>query len=96
MFARPNVLPTASAPLTPFFAALTGSLQLIENQATLSPAFATLTHFVTVKSFVCHSYKKAPGVGDTPLPPLTLEAGLPKQKGPSSRDGGAGRGGFAW
>jgi hypothetical protein len=65
--------------LSPFSATLlprvrakgTGSSQLIENTATLSPAFATLTGFVTANPFVCHSYKKTPGVGghSSPLPP---------------------------
>jgi hypothetical protein len=49
--------------LSPFAATLTDSSQLIENPATLSPAFATLTSRVKHKSFVCHSYKKHRGWG---------------------------------
>ncbi len=49
--------------LTPFFATLAASPQLIENPATLSPFAATLTDRVKPKSFACHSYKKHPGVG---------------------------------
>ncbi len=49
--------------VTPFPAALTGSVQLAENPATLSLAFATLTNRVKHKSCVCHSYKKHRGVG---------------------------------
>jgi hypothetical protein len=52
--------------LTPFLATLTDNTQLAENPATLSPAFATLTHFAQSKSIVCNSYTKSPGVGGTP------------------------------
>jgi hypothetical protein len=62
MFARPNALPIASAPVTPLFATLIYHSQLTENKTTLSPAFATLTRFVMAKSFACHSYEKTPGV----------------------------------
>lgn len=37
--------------------------QVAENAATLSPAFATLTHIVNHNSFACHSYRKHPGWG---------------------------------
>lgn len=50
------------SPVTPFAAALADPLHPLENPATLSPVFAALTHFVTSKPFVCHSYKKHPGV----------------------------------
>jgi hypothetical protein len=53
----------ASPSVTPFPATLTSHLQLVENAAALSPAFATLTRRVKHKSFVCHSYKKHPGWG---------------------------------
>jgi len=53
----------AIVPVTPFRATLTSHLQLAENAAALSPAFATLTCRVKHKSFVCHSYKKHPGWG---------------------------------
>jgi hypothetical protein len=53
----------ASSSLTPFRATLTSHLQLTENAAALSPAFATLTRRVEHKSFVCHSYRKQPGWG---------------------------------
>jgi hypothetical protein len=49
--------------VSPFLATLTTSLQLTENTSTLSSAFATLTSHVNHKPFVCHSYKKHPGVG---------------------------------
>jgi len=49
--------------LTPFPATLTSTLQITEKQASLSPAFATLTSRVKHKSCVCHSYKKHPGWG---------------------------------
>jgi hypothetical protein len=55
-------LSTVNSLLTPFFATLTELPQLSENTATLSPVFATLTLFITPKSFVCHSYTKSPGV----------------------------------
>jgi hypothetical protein len=42
---------------------LTSPLQLTENTATSSPAFATLTHHVNRNPFLCHSYRKHPGVG---------------------------------
>ena len=53
----------ATAPLTPFPATLRGKSQLIENPAALSPVVATLTRHVHHNPFVCHSYKKHPGVG---------------------------------
>jgi hypothetical protein len=52
--------------VTPFPATLTGHLQLTENPATLSPAFATLARRVKHKSFVCHSYRKHRGWGVHP------------------------------
>jgi|SRR5580704_15389623 hypothetical protein len=55
------VFSTASA--TPLSVTLTDTPQLHENKTTLSPAFATLTHRVKPKSFVCHSYRKHRGVG---------------------------------
>src|ERR1700730_18129593 len=56
-------LSPVSHPVSPFVATLADSSQPIENPATLSPVFATLTSRVNPKSFVCHSYKKHPGVG---------------------------------
>src|SRR5579872_1565887 len=53
-------------PVSPLFATLTDHSQLNENPATLSPFAATLTSRVKHNSFVCHSYKKHPGVGYTP------------------------------
>jgi hypothetical protein len=53
-------------PLSPFLATLTSNSQLVENPTTLSPAFAALTRCVKSKSFVCHSYKKPPGVWVSP------------------------------
>ena len=53
---------------TPFPATLASLPQTAENATTLSPAFATLTNHVNHKPFVCHSYKKTPGVGYPPLP----------------------------
>jgi len=54
--------PNSSAPslraLTPLFATLTESLQLVENTGPLSPLFATLTRTPAPKSFICHSYRK--------------------------------------
>jgi hypothetical protein len=55
--------PLATAAVSPFLATITSHLQLTENTATLSPAFATLTDRVRNNSFVCHSYKKHPGWG---------------------------------
>jgi hypothetical protein len=55
--------PLATAAVSPFLATLTSHLQLTENTATLSPAFATLADRVRHNSFVCHSYKKHPGWG---------------------------------
>lgn len=49
--------------LTSFPATLTNTAQLVENSTALSPAFATLTSFAPPNPFVCHSYKKTPGVG---------------------------------
>jgi hypothetical protein len=49
--------------LSPLSATLAGPSQLYENTTTLSPVFATLTSRVKPNSFVCHSYKKTPGVG---------------------------------
>jgi len=68
----------ASPSVTPFPATLTSHLQLAENAAALSPAFATLTSRVKHKSFVCHSYKKHPGWGypanrDSPLRSRTFQ-----------------------
>jgi hypothetical protein len=44
------------------------SLQIAENKTTLCPSVATLTHSVTHKSFVCHSYKNHRGVGGMSIP----------------------------
>ena len=55
--------------LSPFPTTLTGPSQTAENATTLSPAFVTLTDRVNHNPFVCHSYKKTPGVG-IPLPAL--------------------------
>jgi hypothetical protein len=52
-----------SAPISPFPATLTTTLQITENKTTLSLVFATLTGYVNVNPCVCHSYKKTPGVG---------------------------------
>src|ERR1700676_66291 len=52
-----------SLPLSPFPATLTSHSHIIENTATLSLVFATLTGRVKHKSCVCHSYKKHPGWG---------------------------------
>ena len=49
--------------LSPFPATLTSPLQPLENTATLSSAFATLTRRVNHNPFVCHSYAKHPGWG---------------------------------
>jgi hypothetical protein len=51
--------------LSPFFATLTDSAQLHENKTALTPVVATLTRLVHPNPFVCHSYKKTPGVGGT-------------------------------
>ena len=51
--------------LTPFPAALTCHLQLVENTAALSPASVTLADTVTHNSFVSRSCKKHRGVGYT-------------------------------
>ena len=59
----PRRSPLATASLTPFLATLAASSQLTENPATLSPFAATLTRRVKPNPFVCHSYKKHPGVG---------------------------------
>src|SRR5579859_692908 len=48
--------------VSPLAATLTWAPQLTENTATLSPSFATLTSRVNPNSFVCHSYRKHPGV----------------------------------
>src|SRR5208282_5269847 len=70
VFSSPNLSPFNFKPstlnffsLTPSPATLTSHLQLIENKTTLSLLFATLTRRVKVNPFVCHSYKKHPGVG---------------------------------
>jgi hypothetical protein len=47
--------------LSPFLATLTDTPQVAENPATLSLAFDTLTHYVTRKSFIRHSYTKLRG-----------------------------------
>ena len=72
-FASPDFYPfnfrlsTVNHPsLSPFPATLTDNSQLTENPATLSPLPATLTSRVKPKSFICHSYKKTPGVGVCP------------------------------
>jgi len=56
-------LSAVSSPVSPFVATLTDSSQPIENPATLSPVFVTLTSRVNPNPCVCHSYKKHPGVG---------------------------------
>ena len=57
-------LTTVNSPsLSSFRAILADHLQLTENPATLSPAFATLTRRVKLNPFVCHSYKKHRGWG---------------------------------
>jgi hypothetical protein len=53
--------------LSLFLATPTGPGQLVENPATLSPLFATLTRSVAPKFFACHSYTKTPGVRGTLL-----------------------------
>src|ERR1700734_1584932 len=67
-----NSNPSTVNPLSPFAATLTDTPQSAENRTTLSPAFATLTHFVTTNPFVCPSYKKTPGVGHARLSRLPL------------------------
>jgi hypothetical protein len=52
-------------PVSPFFATLTRHLQPAENKATLSALSITLTSHVKPKSFVCRSYKKHRGVGES-------------------------------
>ena len=68
-FANP-ALPTldipSMPPLSPLFATLTAHSQATENKATLSPFPATLTAHVNHNPFVCHSYKKHPGVRSHP------------------------------
>jgi hypothetical protein len=59
----PRRSPLALAPLTPFLATLAAASQLTENPATLSPFAAALRRRVKPNPFVCHSYKKHPGVG---------------------------------
>ena len=66
-----------SLPVSPFLATLTDFSQLIENTGLLSPLFATLTSYVARNSFVCHSYRKVPGVVPPPNhlpPPSTLHS----------------------
>jgi hypothetical protein len=63
---KARLSPSSDLPPHPGVASLAAILQLAENSATLSPAFATLTCRVRHKSFACHSYKKSPGVR-TPL-----------------------------
>jgi hypothetical protein len=65
-------LSAVNSPVSPFLAALTQGSQIIENSATLSLLFATLARSVTRKSFVCHSYRKSPGVGGKPSKPADL------------------------
>jgi hypothetical protein len=55
--------PLTPAPVTHFAATVTAVSQLTEKPATLSPVLATLTRRVKPNPFVCHSYKKHPGVG---------------------------------
>ena len=55
-----------SVALSLLFATLTDTSQLVENTGPLSPFLATLASRFTRKSFVCHSYKKTPGVGGHP------------------------------
>ena len=50
--------------LSPLFVTLRDHLQLIENPVTLSLFPATLTRHVNHNPFVCHSYKKHPGVDE--------------------------------
>jgi hypothetical protein len=65
-----------SVSLSPFPATLASSLQITEKSATLSPAFATLTSHVKHKFFVCHSYKKHPGVGCPSISANSLPSAL--------------------
>jgi len=58
---KPANLPSLFC-VSSFPATLTGHRQLAENTTALSPAFATLTARVKVNPFVCHSYRKHPGV----------------------------------
>ena len=69
---------------SPFPAALTSRLQIIENKTTLSPAVATLADCVMHKSFVCHSCKKTPGGGVSAVgqPLLAGSLGFPTGRGP--------------
>ena len=62
----------ATAPLTPFPAALSGRSQLIENPATLSLFPATLTCHLHHNPFVCRSYKKHLGGGRTLQPAISF------------------------
>jgi hypothetical protein len=56
------------------------SLLTTHRSLSLSPLFATLTGYVTPKSFICHSYKKLPGVGVPSLRSLrTLCASTPQR-----------------
>ena len=50
-----------SPAVSPLFATLTDTAQLVENKGSLSPLFATLMRYVRHKSFICHSYKKHGG-----------------------------------
>jgi hypothetical protein len=52
-----------SFPVSPFFATLTKTAQLVENPAILSPVFATLTNFARVSPLFATFYEKPPGVG---------------------------------
>src|ERR1700676_2422839 len=66
-----------SLALSPFPATLTSHSHIIENTATLSLVFATLTSYVKHIPFVCHSYKKHPGGGPVSLRRLSVtRAGL--------------------
>ena len=67
---RCSVSAASSLPISPLPATLTSHLQLAENKTALSPAVATLTSRVKHKPFVCHSYRKYPGVR------YTLQTGI--------------------
>lgn len=90
-FSSPNLPPFSFKPsayngftLSPFAATLTDSSQPIENPTALSPFPATLRGRVKHKSFICHSYKKTPGVG-TPDCGLRISAETRPLEGTISR-----------
>ena len=75
---------------SPFPATLTDSPQLTENSATLTPVPATLTGRVKHKSFICHSYKKTPGVGFALVNSLVAQTTVCALLRPSSSEGHVG------